>query len=217
MTLCTFGVSVFSIPALASPDDVCMKTSSGQVVCGKPVQSPNSSSQKPDSDETIQTETVGSLIVELKFCARKMKTVSCTFSLSSTVDVEGVGFSTKNSRMVDPEGTEYRPSKLQIGKNIAGSNGFTRVNMVKDIKYKGIVDIAEVPTSTPYISLLEIVLDYTINGAHFNFRNVPIINPDGSSAPVPDTPKPRVSQPSSNNNPVSIPKVCLPIVGCLHQ
>lgn len=216
MTICTFGVSVFSIPALASPDEVCMKTSSGQVVCGKPVESPNSSSKKPDSDETIQTETADPFILELKFCARKMKIVSCTFSLSSTVD-QTLSFTAKYSKMVDPEGTEYRLNKLQIGKNIAGSNGSTRINLVKDIKYKGIVDIGEVPTSTPYISLLDIVADYTINGTNFNFRNIPIINPDGSFAPVPDTPKPRVSQPSSNNNPVSIPQVCLPIVGCLHQ
>lgn len=211
MTLCTFGVSVFSIPALASPDEVCMKTSSGQVVCGKPVQSPNSSSQQPDSDKTIQTETLYSFIAELKFCARKMKIVSCTFSLSSNVD-QAYGSNMLNSRMVDSEGNEYRPSRLQIGKNIAGSNGSINMNLVKDIKYKAIIDIAEVPTSTPYISLLEIHVAY--NGV-FKFRNIPIINPDGSFAPVPDTPKPRVSQPSSNNNSIPKPKVCLPIVGCL--
>ncbi|MBD2612221.1 MAG: hypothetical protein RMY62_018700 [Nostoc sp. ZfuVER08] len=214
MTFCTFGVSIFNIPALASPDEVCIKTSSGQVVCGKPVQSPNSSSQKPDSDETIQTGVYDNYILDLKSCRRKQRGLNCTLFLSSNED-RIFDLYTNNNRIVDNEGTEYRPNTIQVGKNMAGKGGVIKMNFVKNIKYKAVIIFDDIPTSTPYISLLEIVPGYFIRGEPPKFRNIPIINLDGSFAPVPDTPKPRVSQPSSNNNPIPKPKVCLPVVGCL--
>ncbi|MHC5717663.1 MAG: hypothetical protein ACYTX0_37555 [Nostoc sp.] len=212
MALCTFGISAFSVPVSASPDEVCTKTSSGEVVCGKPIQNPGSSSKKPDSDETIQTEVSHSHIWELKSCIRKQKNISCNFFISSSED-SSLARNLDNTTMVDPEGTEYHPNQFKIGKSIAEQNNGVPISIVKNIKYKTTIVFEEVPTSTPYISLLGIV--YNGGNDRLKFRNIPIINPDGSFAPVPDSPKPHALQPSSNN-PNSTPKICLPIVGCLH-
>ncbi|OKH19143.1 hypothetical protein FACHB389_33550 [Nostoc calcicola FACHB-389] len=205
----SFGVSVFSTPVSASTEEVCVRASSGDVVCGTPVAKPSSSSKKPDTDETTQTEVSGSLTLELKSCARKQNTVSCTLSISSSQD-KGLGFWLRYTKMVDREGTEYHPNKFQVGKSIAGENGRIQMDLVKNIKYKTIIVFEEVPISTPQLSLLEISLE---SDGGVKFRNIPIINPDGSFTLIPDD-NPPVRPPSSNNS-GSKPKVCLPVVGCL--
>ncbi|MHC5725393.1 MAG: hypothetical protein ACYTXY_14900 [Nostoc sp.] len=202
----------------ASPDEVCTKTSSGEVVCGKPVQNTGSSSKKSDSDETIQTEVDRFVTWELKSCARKQRIISCIFTITpnaeSRYDIRW--YAGEGTQIVDAEGNEYSPNKVQIGKNFSGlSNRIITIQTVIGAHYKVIIDFVEVPASVPYITLLQVVGSDGVSGAKIAFRNVPIINPDGSFTPVPDTPKPRVSQPSSNN-PNSTPKICLPILGCLH-
>ncbi|WP_334944464.1 hypothetical protein [Nostoc sp.] len=203
----------------ASPDEVCTKTSSGEVVCGKPVQNPGSSSKKPDSDETIQTEVDRFVTWELKSCARKQRIVSCIFTITpnaeSRYDIRW--YAGEGTKIVDAEGNEYSPNKVQIGKNFSGlSNRIITIQTVIGAHYQVIIDFVEVPASVPYITLLQVVGSDGGSAANIPFRNVPIINPDGSSAPVPDLPKTPVKQQSSNHNSPP-PQICLPIVGCLHQ
>jgi hypothetical protein len=37
MTLCVLGVNTFSFPAVAAPQEVCVRTSAGDIACGTPV------------------------------------------------------------------------------------------------------------------------------------------------------------------------------------
>lgn len=165
-----------------------------------------------------QVATDGSVTWELKSCAKKQNNVvSCIVSISTSQDgLYGI-FVQNSTKLVDVEGNEYYPIKAQLLKRVAGAGSLLDFNMAKDSQYKVTIDFGDVPTSVLYGTLLQIAANHTISGGA-KFRNVPIINPDGSIPAVPRSNRlPNNNQPANTNNPVSIPKprVCLPIVGCL--
>jgi len=161
-----------------------------------------------------QVETQGSVTWELKSCARKPNTVvSCTLSLSSSQDVGYVVVLNNNTRIVDAGGNEYYASKVQIGKRIAGSSSNLNFDMAKNAIYPTTIDFTGIPTSVSQITLLQIV---TVSYVQVKFRNVPIINPDGSFTVIPMSERSPVNnQPVNTNNPTPRRKTCLPFVGCL--
>jgi len=163
-----------------------------------------------------QVSTDGSVTWELKSCAKKQNTiVSCIVSISTSQDGP-YDISVQNStKLVDVEGNEYYPIKAQILKRVAGAGSILEFNMAKDSQYKVTIDFGDVPTSVPYATLLQILVHHSNRGG-VKFRNVPIINLDGSIPAVPRSERPPVnSQPANTNNPNSRRKVCLPVVGCL--
>ncbi len=161
-----------------------------------------------------QVETQGSVTWELKSCARKPNTVvSCTLSLSSSQDLGYVVVLNNNTRIVDAGGNEYYASKVQVGKRIAGSSSQLNFDMAKNAIYPTTIDFTGIPTSVSQITLLQII---TISYIQVKFRNVPIINADGSFTVIPSSERlPNNNQPANTNNPTPRRRVCLPIVGCL--
>ena len=166
-----------------------------------------------------QVSTDGSVTWELKSCARKQNNiVSCIVSVSRSED-GGYGIFVQNStKLVDPEGNEYYPVKAQILKRVAGAGSLLSFDMAKGSQYKVTIDFSEVPTSVPYATLLQIAANGTITGGA-KFRNLPLINFDGSISEVPLSVRSRPTQdqstPATNNNPIiTIPRICLPLIGC---
>lgn len=86
LTLSIFGISTLSFPAIAAPQEVCVRTVTGDVACGTPVPKPSGSSQ-PAIETTIDSQTAYGVTYELKSCVRGTKhLVSCTLVLSSDKD-----------------------------------------------------------------------------------------------------------------------------------
>ncbi len=174
-------------------------------------------SQPQSQEYPTQVATDGSPVPttwELKSCARKQNSiVSCILSLTRSSD-GGYGISTnKDTKIVDAEGNEYYPSKVQVGKRIAGPGSPLTFDMAQNANYPTTIDFTGVPTSVSQITLLQIW-----NGGFYGvkFRNVPIINLDGSFTVIPSSERAPVNrQPANTNNSTPRRKVCLPIVGCL--
>jgi len=163
-----------------------------------------------------QIATDASVTWELKSCEKKQNlVVSCILYFTSSND-GGYYVSWSNGiKLVDGEGNEYYPSKLQIQKKVVGPNTPLYLNLAKDARYKTTIDFRDVPASTPYATLLEIGTSY--GGA--KFRGVPFVNLDGSINEVPRSNRPPVnsgqSTPATNNSTAPIiPRICLPLVGC---
>ncbi len=172
-------------------------------------------SQSQEYPTQIQTDS--SVTWELKSCAKKTNNVvSCNFSMSSSQDLQytlGVLGVTGLNKIVDPDGNEYSASKTQVGKRIAGSGIQLTFQMAKNANYATTIDYAEVPVSVSQIILLEI----GTGPRSVKFRNVPIINPDGSFTVIPNLPNSDNSpgQPQSPNNSNNRGRLCLPIIGCV--
>ena len=119
--------------------------------------------------------------------------------------------------IVDDGGNDYYASLLQSGTRRAAANGsnYNKLNfdIAKNALYKTTIDFKEVPASVSQITLLQIG---NSAGGLVKFRNVPIINPDGSFTVIPNSDRSPVNrQPANTNNPTPRRKVCLPVVGCL--
>jgi hypothetical protein len=117
------------------------------------------------------------------------------------------------NKIVDPGGNEYSASKTQVGNRIAGSGIQLTFQMAKNANYATTIDYAEVPVSVSQITLLEI----DTGSSQVKFRNVPIINPDGSFTVIPNLPNSDNSpgEPQSPNNSNNRGRLCLPIIGCV--
>jgi hypothetical protein len=175
MAVWALGVTTFSLPVAAAPQEVCVRTESGDVVCGKPVPKPTKTPIRtiPDSDETIQTTVSTGVTWDLKSCVRNQSTVSCTFSLSPSGDGNyGIDMDSE-TKLVDGAGNEYSGSKIQIGKRATGAGGRLDLNMAKGSRYKTIIDFNDVPNSISKVTLLQISIRYW-GGTTVKFRNVPV-------------------------------------------
>ena len=161
-----------------------------------------------------QTAGDGPRTWELKSCASKPNNVvSCNFSLISSEDGKMYLNNYNDTKIVDPEGNEYKESKIQVGKRTTGEGGSIVFDIVKSANYAINIDFGEVPTSVSQITLLQIG---QLGAPLVKFRNVPIINPDGSFTVIPNPPNRNRSPVESQtpNNPNQRRRVCLPIVGC---
>ena len=181
MTVCALGTTILSLPVTAAPEEACVRTSTGRVVCGTPVTKPSSISNQLDSDETIQTQVDpagygGDYIVtwELKSCSRIKKNVRCTFLISDNVD-RSYGLWLGPTKMVDSGGKEYLSSFIQSGTRSASADGNTAtgiyIDMAKRIHYKVIIDFTGVPASLSQVALLQV---RNSGGSGVSFRDVPI-------------------------------------------
>lgn len=174
MAIWLLSITTFNLTAVAAPQDVCVKTESGEIVCGKPVPKPKKiSPNQSHSDETIQTavDSNGGVVWDLKSCVRKQSNVSCIFSFSSSNEgLYGVAVR-DGTKLVDASGNDYSASKISVGKRSAsaGQNLFT--NIAKGAHYKAILDFNDVPNSIPQVVLLQI---QNYSGQMVQFRNVPI-------------------------------------------
>ncbi len=218
-----FCIPLSSIPVSASPQEVCTKTSSGQVVCGTPVQKPTDGSTSNSKDYPTQVATNQGVVFELKSCARQIhNTISCIFQLSTGTDMHLRIYVNNETKLVDNEGYEYPPSSVIALKKIASFNSTSETNLVKDVPYKVTINFGNIPDSVKYSTLLQIrVASNTLIGDWSpQFRGVPFINLDGSISEVPLAARHRNT--SENTSPSSGSstngrKICLPIVGCIKQ
>jgi hypothetical protein len=160
---------MFNCSVSASPDRVCVETSSGEVVCGKPVQKRNPSLNQSD-DETIQTQTWQRSIWELKSCARKGENITCIISMSNPFDTHW-DLPVNATQLVDQEGNGYRAVRYQVGKTVAGENGVIGWDIVQNLKYRVVIDFRSIPTSVRSISLLQVV---GTGGDSIKYRNIPV-------------------------------------------
>ncbi|TYQ28563.1 hypothetical protein PseudUWO311_03475 [Pseudanabaena sp. UWO311] len=173
MYVCALGVTTFSLPMTAVAEEACVKTSAGNVVCGTLVPKSSSSSNRTDSDVTIDSQSHWSVTWDLKSCTRIQKKVRCILSLSSNQDTFIRVYA--STRIVDSEGTSYSASLVQFGsqKIAGGGHPYDNVgnSMAKGARYKTIFEFADVPASVSQINLLE--APDGANGS-IKFRDIPI-------------------------------------------
>ncbi len=169
MTLCTLGLTTVSLPVMAAPQEACVKTSAGDVVCGTPVPKPPKSNQ-PGNDETIDTQVHGEgITLELKSCVKGARnTVSCTLVLRSPQDQNFTLYTARYSKLVDSAGNEYNSDKVKVGNRTGES---LTLPMAKGATYRAIFNFVDVPASLSQAVLLQIGGNY---GHLMKFRNVPI-------------------------------------------
>ena len=181
MCICALGLTTFSLPMTAIAEEACVRTSAGNVVCGTLVPKSSSSSNRTDSEETIQTQVdpAGyggdySVTWELKSCSRIKKNVKCTFLISNNVN-RSYGLWLGPTKMVDSGGNEYLSSFIKSGTRSASADGNTTtgiyIDMAKGINYKVFIDFTGVPSSTSQVALLKIS---NSGGSGVSFRDVPI-------------------------------------------
>lgn len=162
-----------------------------------------------------QVATDGSVTWELKSCSRKQNNVvSCILLLTKSEDGSYGIFSNNNTKLVDAEGNEYYPIKIQNLKKVVGSDALLQLNMAKDAQYKVTIDFGNVPPSVLYATLLQASANGTITGGG-KFRNLPFVNLDGSIPTVPIRRKSSANQQPSSPTNSPTPTICLPIVGCI--
>ncbi|MEH2389207.1 MAG: hypothetical protein V7K14_26250 [Nostoc sp.] len=201
----------------ASTDQVCTKTASGQVVCGEPVQKPTGASTSNSKDYPTQVATASGITLKLNSCARKQNhTISCIISFTPNNDGSYPVFSSSNSdsgKLVDNQGNEYPIISVQSLKKVVGTGTILQVSAVKDVESKFTINFGNIPDSVTYATLLQFVFVNQLA----KFRGVPFINFDGSISDVPLAARHKDNSGSTNPPPnnISIPKVCLPIVGCV--
>jgi len=184
MTLGTLGITAFSLPAIAEPQEVCVRTPTSSIVCGTPYppQSQAPESNQVDSNVTIDTQESGAVTWAFKGCARKQKKVNCTFSLTSKKDAQ-YSIDVDGTRMVDPQGVSYFANSVKfgayhLGRSASGYGNQVRNNMAKGAKYETIIEFVDVPASVSQIILLE--SDPSHNGYYggqfptVKFRDIPI-------------------------------------------
>lgn len=118
-----------------------------------------------------QTWTVSNVTWELQSCIRKLKNVSCTFSITTSEDKDYTISLERRTKIVDGGGNEYFANKIQIGNRIADANGYLTLDLVKKSVYKTTIDFTQVPASVSQLTLLQIEVSY---GAILKFRDVSI-------------------------------------------
>ncbi|MBD2441304.1 hypothetical protein [Nostoc sp. FACHB-110] len=202
---------MYNVPLRAN-ERTCVTTDNGTTVCGT---STNSSSQTQEYPTQVTTE--GGVTWELKSCNRKKyNIVSCTFSITNSRDELYVVTTSKDyTKIVDTQGNEYYVGKIQQGKKVGGAglpiNSGFGFNVVQNIPYILTIDFNEVPDSVSQLSLFQAIAGA---GWSVKFRNLPIVNLDGSFTVVPTKDRPSANTQPVNNT-IPKPKVCLPVVGCL--
>jgi hypothetical protein len=170
----TLGISILSLPVSAAPKEACVKTESGDVVCGQLVPKPASNTPtRVDNDETMQTQTRGRVTWDLKSCVRKQKNVRCTFSLIPTTQDAGgyaIYLTRTITKLVDSAGNEYFANRIQIASKTAGANGDVQLDLTKGARYNTTIDFTGVPPSISQVISMKI---HTGDGI-LDFREVPI-------------------------------------------
>jgi hypothetical protein len=169
MTLCTLGLTTVSLPVMAAPQEACVRTSSGDVVCGTSVPKPSRATQA-DNDTTTASETQGAVTWELKSCARSAKNViNCTVVITSQIDYNNGLYAAPYTKLVDGSGNEYFADKVQVGKKV--DQKAVSFFMAKGASYRAIFSFTNVPSSVSQAVLFQISGSGSV---YVNFRNLPI-------------------------------------------
>jgi hypothetical protein len=161
--------------------EVCVKTSTGDVACGTPAQSPSSSPNGCDPDKTIDTQTdnryaAAPVTWELKCCTRQEgNVVRCNFMLTSSGD-GGYSISVmRGTQLVDGSGKEYAGGRVEVGDRVVGGDNYLSFYMTQDVPYKTSADFPNVNPSVSKIALLQVITSSGGPGPGIlKFRNVPI-------------------------------------------
>ncbi len=169
MTLCTLGLTTVSLPVMAAPQEACVKTSAGDVVCGTPVQKPPKPNQ-PGNDEIIASQTQFGVTWDLKSCIRNAKNiVNCTVVLTAEADTNTGLFAAPWTKLVDSSGNEYFADKVQVGKKVDQKE--VAFSMAKGASYRAVFSFTNVPNSVSQVVLFQISAKGSV---HTNFRNIPM-------------------------------------------
>ena len=180
MILYSLGVITFSFPVMAVPQEVCIKTSAGDIVCGTPVPKPKSNINRISREPSVARDNI--VTWELQSCTKgEGSFVRCSFSLSTSQDAKYTVISKEGSgpnggcKLVDSSGNEYRVSRIQMGNKFAGGDDELVFNMVKGSTYKITIDFANVPASVSRATLFTVGTYATVGGwGGVKFRNVPV-------------------------------------------
>jgi hypothetical protein len=169
ITLCLLSVSTLSLPVMAAPQEACIKTSTGDVVCGELVPKPPKSNQ-PSNDETIASQTQFGVTWDLKSCVRNAKNVvNCTVVLTAETDTNTGLYAAPWTKLVDSSGNEYFADKVQVGKKV--DQKAVSFSMAKGAIYRAIFSFTNVPNSVSQVVLFQISASGSV---YTNFRNIPI-------------------------------------------
>ncbi len=168
------GINILSLPVGAAPKEGCVKTESGDVVCGQLVPKPASNSPtRDDNNETTQTQlgNAGEVTWDFKSCVRKQKIVRCTFSFSPGKDTGiQIRLNRDATKLVDSAGNEYFASKAQVGSKTAGANGEITLSATKGARYNTTIDFNGVLPSISQVISMKIGIYAQV----LDFRDVPI-------------------------------------------
>lgn len=166
--LLALGITTASFPAMAAPQEACVRTSAGDVVCGIPVPKPSSATQT--AEETIASQTQFGVTWDLKSCVRGAKNVvSCTVVLSPQTDGNISLYAAPYTKLVDASGGEYFAEKIQVGKKV--DQKVVPFSMAQGASYRAVFSFSNVPSSVSQAVLFQISASGNV---YTNFRNVPI-------------------------------------------
>jgi len=156
ITLSALSVITTSLPVTAVPPKVCVMTSAGSVVCGKPVPSPSSSDNRSKPSSSNRIATARGVTWELKQCVRQSNDdISCSFSLTTTDDRHNSSFSLGSvTKITDRQGHEYFASQGIFVDNKAGAGSYLSHEVQKGSTYDVSIDFAKIPTSVSDVNSL---------------------------------------------------------------
>jgi hypothetical protein len=142
---------------MAAPQEVCVKSSSGDIVCGMPVAKP-SSKLKPS--RSFEREAEG-LTFLLKGCRKADSTVKCDFTVTSKRATQ-FGMMAWYNAIVDAEGKSYPGSLVDIGGRSANNVGAT---IEPGINYALVLTFQNIPEQVATATILKL-------GNGIQYRNV---------------------------------------------
>jgi hypothetical protein len=156
-----FGVATAILPVLAAPQEACVKTSTGDVVCGTPVSKPRANSKKPQSN----VKEAQGIFYLFKGCNRSDSTVKCNFTLTSKRTTV-FSMTAYSNQIIDNEGKSYVGSLADIASSRANR---LAVTIEPGINYALVITFENVPEQVTTAPLFK--LD---NG--IQYRNVSMSN-----------------------------------------
>jgi len=164
------GLSLISwtLDSQAAPnkDDVCIRTTAGDIVCGKP------EPLIPNRQENLQTvQSDNNITWELHSCLRKNKIISCNLAISANDDRDTLINLNSETKIVDLNGNEYSVNKVQIGNKFKESGNFFNFTIAKGGRYQTILYFYNVPATLTQANLLQI---NALGGEKIRFRDVSI-------------------------------------------
>lgn len=148
MSLGSLGISASIVPVMAAPQEVCVKTSSGDVVCGMPVAK---TSSKPKLYQSNEKEALG-LFYSFKGCKRFDSVVKCNFTLTSKRKGQ-FHMAAWGNKIIDTEGKSYPGSLVDIG---GRSDNRVVATIEPGINYALVLTFKDVPEQVTTAPLLKL-------------------------------------------------------------
>ncbi|MFB2937558.1 hypothetical protein ACE1B6_20105 [Aerosakkonemataceae cyanobacterium BLCC-F154] len=181
------GLLTFSIVSSAIAEQACVRTTTGNVICGTIM--PQSASQ----DSSIQRQRVekNGLRFELQNCVRNGDAVDCNLIITNIgqknrdlklYSSQASGTGRSPSRAISNSGDEFSTTIYELGNERTTSSWRVRKTLVPDVPMKAKFTFNDVTSQTNQLALIEIgfgVLDpgtisTNFSGSTAQFRNVVI-------------------------------------------